>query len=92
MDVARTQRILTSLMIISFLIFGLLTAIIFVTDAPLDASTTSLPFAFLFISGMTLVITGQINERPKNLDKYLKQWLVICVFVTVLSALAFTIA
>ena len=92
MDVDRTQRILTSLMIISFLIFGLLAGIILITDAPLDASTTSLPFAFLFISGMTLIITGQINERPKNVDRYLRQWLVICVFVAVLSALAFTLA
>lgn len=92
MDVGRTQRILTSVMIISFLIFGLLAGIILIFDAPLENTTAALPFAFLFISGMTLVTTGQIRNRPQRVSKYLREWLFVVVFVVVIAALAFTLA
>ncbi len=92
MDVGRTQRILTSVMIISFLIFGLLAGIILIFDAPLENATAALPFAFLFISGMTLVTTGQIRNRPQRVSKYLREWLFVVVFVVVIAALAFTLA
>ncbi|MFW9980386.1 MAG: hypothetical protein ACFFE3_00550 [Candidatus Thorarchaeota archaeon] len=92
MDIGRIQRILTALMIFSFLIFGLLTGIIFIADAPLDATTTSLPFAFLFISAMTLITTGQINNSPQRVEKYVREWLIICIFGAILAALTFTLA
>ena len=92
MDVGRTQRILTSIMVISFLIFGLLAGVMLIFDAPLENATAALPFAFLFISGMTLVTTSQINSRPQRVGRYLRDWLVVVVFVVVLSALALTLA
>ncbi|MFW9931083.1 MAG: hypothetical protein ACFFDR_00290 [Candidatus Thorarchaeota archaeon] len=92
MDVSRIQRILTSLMILSFLIFGLLAGVILITDAPVDSSTASLPFAFLFISAMSLITTGQINENPKRVEKHLRDWLLLCVIAVVISALAFGFA
>jgi hypothetical protein len=76
-------------MIISFLIFGLLAGVIFLADASLTNSTASLPFAFLFISAMTLITTGQIHDRPQKTNKYVREWLFICIFVLVLAALAF---
>ena len=91
MDVSRIQRILNSLMILSFLIFGLLAGIIFIADAPLDNTTASLPFAFLFISAMTLIATGQINENPQRVEKYIREWLIICIIGVVIGALAFTL-
>ena len=92
MDVSRIQRILTSLMILSFLIFGLLVGVILITDAPIDNSTTSLPFAFLFISAMSLITTGQIIENPNRVEKHLRDWLILCVIAVVVSALAFGFA
>ena len=92
MDVDQTQRILTALMILSFLIFGLLSGVILIFDAPLGNASAALPFAFLFISGMSLITTGQIRERPQRVNKYLREWLVIIIFVVALSALTFTLA
>ena len=92
MDVSRIQRILTSLMILSFLIFGLLAGVILITDAPLDNSTASLPFAFLFISAMSLITTSKINDTPRRVDRHLRDWLIICIFGVILSALAFGLA
>ena len=92
MDVDQTQRILTALMILSFLIFGLLAGVILLFDAPLGNAVAALPFAFLFISGMTLITTGQIKERPQRVNKYLREWLVIVIAIVVLSALTFTLA
>jgi uncharacterized membrane protein len=57
----------------------------------LENATAALPFAFLFISGMTLVTTGQIRNRPQKVGNYLRDWLVVVVFVVVISALAFTL-
>ncbi len=91
MDVGRTQRILTSVMIISFLIFGLLAGIILILDVRLDNATAALPFAFLFISVMTLVTTGQIRNRPQKIGRFLREWLFVVVFVVVAAALAFTV-
>ena len=90
MDVNRIIHIMNSLMILSFLIFGVLTGIILITDIPLTNSSVSLPFAFLYISIATFVITAQINERPKLIQKYLRDWLIICFIGIIISALAFT--
>ena len=90
MDVTRIKHIMTSLMILSFLIFGGLVAIIMITDVSLTNATVALPFAFLFISLVTLITTGQIDERPKLVQKYMRDWLIICTIGIVISALAFT--
>jgi len=92
MDVGRIQRILTSLMILSFLIFGLLAGIILITDTPLDNATASLPFAFLFISAMSFITTTKVNDTPNRVEQHLREWLIICIFGVVLSALAFGLA
>jgi hypothetical protein len=63
---------------------------VLITDAPLTRTTVSLPFAFLFITIVTFIITGQIDERPNLARKYLWNWLVICIVGIVISALAFT--
>lgn len=91
MEIDRVKRVLSSLMILSFLIFGLLAGIIFITDVPLNGTTAALPFVFLFISALTLVITGQIDEHPHLVDKYLREWLFICTFVIVIGALITTL-
>jgi hypothetical protein len=90
MDVVRIKHIMNSLMILSFLIFGGLAAIIMITDVKLTNATVALPFAFLFISFITFIITGQIDERPKLVQKYMRDWLIICTIGIVISALAFT--
>lgn len=92
MDVSRIQRILTSLMILSFMIFGLLVGVIFIADAPIDGTTASLPFAFLFISVMTLITTGQINDSPSLVQKHVREWLIICLIGVIIGALTFTLA
>jgi hypothetical protein len=90
MDVERIKHIMNSLMIVSFLIFGGLSAIILITDASLNNATISLPFAFMFISLVTLITTGQIDEKPKLAQKYLRDWLVICTIGIIISALVFS--
>lgn len=90
MDVERIKHIMTSLMILSFLIFGGLVAIILITDVSLNNASVSLPFAFLFISLVTLVTTAQIDEKPKLVRKYMRDWLIICTVGIIISALAFT--
>jgi hypothetical protein len=90
MDVERIKRIMNSLMILSFFVFGGLSAILLVTDASLNNATASLPFAFMFISAVTFITTGQINEKPKLVHKHLVNWLIICVIGIIISALAFT--
>lgn len=92
MDVSRIQRILNSLMILSFMIFGLLVGVIFIADAPTDGTTASLPFAFLFISVVTLITTGQINDNPHLVEKHVREWLLICLVGVVIGALTFTLA
>ncbi|KXH77236.1 MAG: hypothetical protein AM326_05465 [Candidatus Thorarchaeota archaeon SMTZ-45] len=92
MDVDRIRHVLNSLMILSFLIFGGLVAIILVTDVELTSPAVALPFAFLFISLTTLITTGQINDRPRLLKKYLRDWLIICTFGILISALVITFA
>jgi hypothetical protein len=79
-------------MIFSFLIFGGLSGVLLITDTPLTSSTVSLPFAFLFLCIMTLIVTGQIDEKPQMIEKYLREWLIICIFVVILAALVFTLA
>ena len=90
MDVIRIKHILNSLMILSFLIFGGLAGIIMITDIPLTNGSVALPFAFLFISLTTLIVTGQIDEKPDLVQKYMRDWLIICTIGIVISALAFT--
>ena len=90
MEVDRIKHIMNSLMILSFLIFGALSGIILITDAPLNNASVSLPFAFLYISTTTFVITAQINERPKLIQKYLRDWLIMCFIGIIIAALAFT--
>jgi len=92
MDVDRIRHVLNSLMILSFLIFGGLVAIILVTDVELTSPAVALPFAFLFISLTTLITTGQINDRPRLVKKYLRDWLIICTFGILISALVITFA
>lgn len=91
MDVDRIRHVLNSLMILSFLIFGGLSAIILIADVRLTNQVVALPFAFLFISLMTLITTGQINDRPRLVKKHLREWLIICVFAILVSALVITI-
>lgn len=90
MDIERVHHVLNSLMIVSFLIFGGLSGILLITDAPLNGRTVSLPFSFLFISMMTLVVTTQIKDNPNRINMYIREWLLICVFVIIISALTFT--
>ena len=92
MDVDRIRHVLNSLMILSFLIFGGLAAIVLISDAELTSPTVALPFAFLFISLATLITTGQINDRPRLVKKYLREWLIICTFAILVSALVITFA
>ncbi|NHI83257.1 MAG: hypothetical protein EAX81_02995 [Candidatus Thorarchaeota archaeon] len=89
MDVDRIQHILTSLMILSFLIFGGLSIIILITNAPLSNGTVALPFAFLFVSMMTLITTGLIEEKPTTASRHVNQWLILCAFMVFVSALVF---
>ena len=90
MDVDRIKHIMNSLTVLSFLIFGALSAIVLITDVPLNNTSVSLPFAFLYISTATFVITAQINERPKLIQRHLRDWLIICLVGIIISALAFT--
>jgi hypothetical protein len=90
MDVERIKHIMTSLMILSLLIFGGLVAIIMITDVTLNNASASLPFAFLFIFLATLVTTAQIDDRPKLVRKYMRDWLIICTIGIIISALAFS--
>ena len=92
MDVERIRRVLDSLMILSFLIFCALAGMIVLTDFPLTTKAVSLPFAFLFISLATLVVTGQIDENPAGVDKHLVKWLFVCVFGVLMTAFTFTIS
>jgi len=79
-------------MILSFLIFGGFSGVLLITGAPLTSSTVALPFAFLFLCIMTLIVTGQIDEKPKMIEKYLREWLIVCIFGVILATLAFALA
>lgn len=92
METKHVQNVLTSLMIISFLIFVGLAGIIIIKDVALTTRVVALPFAFLFISAVTLIITGRIEEQPANIKSHLQSWLVLCTFAVLLSAIAFTLA
>lgn len=81
---------MNSLMIISTLIFGGLITIIMITDVSLTNATAPLPFAFMFISIVTFITTGQIDDKPKLVQKYLRDWLIVCTVGIIVSALAFT--
>jgi drug/metabolite transporter (DMT)-like permease len=90
MDVDRIKHIMSSLLILTLLIFGALSAIILITDVPFTNTSLSLPFAFLYVSLATFVVMAQIDERPKLIQKYLRDWLIICLVGILISALAFT--
>ena len=92
MKTDRIRHVLNSIMILSFLIFGLLSGVIIIIDAPLTNATVSLPFVFLFISMTTLLVTGKISDHPHMADRYLFEWTVTCIFGIVIGALAFTLA
>jgi uncharacterized membrane protein YbjE (DUF340 family) len=92
MEFERIKHVLNSVMILSFLVFGILAGVLLLTNTPLTNSSVSLPFSFLFISLMTLISTGRIDERPQMIERYLFEWLVICIFGAVIGALAFTLA
>jgi len=91
MDVERIKHIMNSIMILAFLIFGGLFAIIIITDTTLNSTTVPLPFAFLFISITTFITTSQINEKPKLVQKFMREWIFICTIGIVISALALTL-
>lgn len=91
MDVERIKHIMNSVTILSFLIFGGLIVIIFITDVKMNNATAPLPFAFLFISAVTFIITSQINEKPKLVQRYMRDWLIICTIGILISALALTL-
>ncbi|MHA1771182.1 MAG: hypothetical protein ACTSXS_06240 [Candidatus Thorarchaeota archaeon] len=90
METEHVQNVLKSLMIISFLIFIGLSGIIVITDVGLTTRTVALPFAFLFISAITLIITGRIEDHPVQVKSHLRSWLFLCIFAVLLAALAFT--
>lgn len=90
MDVDRIKHIMSSLLILTLLISGALSAIILITDVPFTNTSLSLPFAFLYVSLATFVIMAQIDERPKLVKKYLRDWLIVCLVGILISALAFT--
>lgn len=77
-------------MVLSFLILCVLAGVIVLTKSSLTSKTISLPFAFLFISLTSLAVTGQIDENPAGIDRYLIKWLLVCVFGALFSALIFT--
>ena len=91
MDVERIKHIMNAIMIFSFFIFGGLFGIILITDIPLNNATAPLPFSFLFISIVTFITTSQIDERPKLVQKYMRDWLFICTIGIIISALALTL-
>ena len=90
MDVERIKHIMNAVTILSFLVFGGLTGIIFLTDMSLNNTTAPLPFAFFFISMTTFIITGEISEKPKLVKRYMRNWLLVCIIGIVISALALT--
>jgi len=91
MNVDRIRHVLNAIMILCFLIFGGLMGIILIVDASIVVSRTiALPFAFLFLFIMTLITTGRIQERPKRVRTYLREWLFICTLGVVICALALT--
>ncbi|NWF94724.1 MAG: hypothetical protein HXY34_01130 [Candidatus Thorarchaeota archaeon] len=92
MELESVQNVLTSLMILSFLIFGGLALVIQTTHTPLSPRAVALPFVFLFISIMTFVVSGSIEDNPAMLRRYLTQWLSACAFVVLFSAIVFTLA
>ncbi len=92
MNTSIVKNVMNSLMITSFLIFLALASIVLATDTDLTTRAVSLPFAFLFISIMTFVTTGKIDEQPAMVEKTLRQWVLICIFIVLISALAFTLA
>jgi hypothetical protein len=57
----------------------------------LTAHAVSISFPFLFISTMTLVTTSKLNEQPALAGGLLRQWVLICIFVVLTSALVFSI-
>jgi hypothetical protein len=81
---------MNSIMILSFLIFGGLLAVIMISDVGLNNASVSLPFALMFVSIITLITTGQINEKPRLTQKYLRDWIIICTIGIIISALVFT--
>ncbi|MBD3159691.1 MAG: hypothetical protein GF309_12950 [Candidatus Lokiarchaeota archaeon] len=91
MELDRIQRILNSFMAISFLVFVGLAGYIFLRDISLTNQTVALPFAFLYLSIVTLITTARIAENPDGLSDYLRGWVAVCAFGTLISALAFMV-
>ena len=91
MDVERIKHIMNAVTILSFFIFGGLVGIILITDVSLNNTTAPLPFAFLFISLSTFIVSSEITEKPKLVRKYMRDWLLICTIGIIISALALTL-
>jgi len=92
MDTDRIQNMLTSFMVVSFIIFLGLSGLIFVREAELTNRAVSLPFAFLFLCITTLIVTGKIHDQPSLAGRHLRSWLIVSVFGVLLAAVAFTLA
>jgi len=92
MDIERMRHVLDSLMILSFLIFAGLVGIILIRDFPLTNKAIALPFAFLFISLVTLAVTGHIDDNPRAAGSYLMKWLILCLTGIVITAVTFVVA
>ncbi|MFO7837195.1 MAG: hypothetical protein ACOC38_00465 [Promethearchaeia archaeon] len=91
MELDRIHRILNSFMAVSFLIFLVLSAYVVFRDISLTNQTVALPFAFLYLSAVTLITTARIGENPDGLSDYLRGWVAVCTFGTLISALAFMV-
>lgn len=92
MNTSIVKNVMNSLMIISFLLFLALASIMLAAHTDLTTRAVSLPFAFLFISLMTFLVTGRIDEQPAMAERLLRQWVLICVLVVLISAVAFALA
>ncbi len=87
MDTERVQHVMALIMILSFLIFGGLAGLIFLTHTPLTSKSVALPFTFLFLFMNTLITSGRIEDQPQRLDHHLLEWLVISALLMVIAGL-----
>lgn len=78
-------------MVVSFFIFAGLAGYLILRDISLTNQSVALPFAFLYLSAVTLITTARIGENPDALSDYLRSWVAICAFGTLISALAFMV-
>ncbi len=91
MKTEHVQNVITSLAVLSLLISAGMIIIMQLKDIALTARTVALPFAFIFIFVMSLVIGGQISEQPTMVRRYLLQWLFSCIMIIFLCVVVFII-